>query len=98
MSRSSILAVAFTLSLVALGGCRSAPAATAPAPVFDAAAQQHSYDQGLTAFGAERYEQAREDWLQTVQLGPDTALANKARANLVKVDTILKSLKELAAP
>ena len=67
----------------------------APPPPADPEAQKKAYDQGEAYFGEEKYLEARKAWQEAVRLGPATLLAKKAQENLQKVDSILKSLKEL---
>lgn len=85
---------------VLVGGCAAAkkPAA-APAPVAanSQAAQKRAYDRGVALFGEEKYEQARRAWKDAVSMGPATPIGKKAKDNLDKVETILKSLQEIEA-
>lgn len=84
-------------AVVLVGGC-AAPKKPAPAPVQAAgsqAAQKRAYDRGVALFGEEKYEQARRAWKEAVSLGPATPVGRKAKDNLDKVETILRSLQEI---
>ena len=71
---------------------KAAPARSVP---VDPAAQKRAYDQGVKAFGEERYKDAKKFWQDAARLGPGTPLGRKATENLSKVDSILKSLQEI---
>lgn len=64
-----------------------------PKPV-DAEAQQRFYDQGLRYYTEEKFAEAKKAWQTVLQLGPSTALADKARIYLQKTEQSLKTLQE----
>jgi len=61
----------------------------------DTAAQQKYYDLGLKYYTEEKYAEAQKAWQQVIQIGAKTALADKAREYLKKVDQVLKTLNEI---
>jgi TolA-binding protein len=91
------------MTLLALSGCAGLrkttpppkPAARQQARPADPKAQQHYYDIGLQQYSKENYGKAKEAFQQVVELGPNTALAQKAQENLKKIQQILKTLEEL---
>ena len=68
---------------------------SAPKPAADPQAQQRLYDLGMKNYTQENYTEAKKAWQQAIQLGPKSALADKARENLKKADQILKTLQEM---
>lgn len=98
MKRALALAIAATLSFSA---CQSTQRSAAPGKAAasrggaEYAAQQRAYERGVAQFGEEKYEAARQSWLEAVRLGPKTAVAAKARTNLTKVEAILQTLREI---
>src|SRR4051812_28435326 len=90
------------LSCGIFAGCSHAPerspaAPTAPPPplVVDAAAQKAAYERGVGFFGREKYVEARAAWRDAVRLGPEPALAAKAREHLRKLERMLATLQEI---
>lgn len=61
----------------------------------DAQAQQKFYDRGLKYYTEENYAEAKKSWQQAIQLGPNTALADKSREYLKKTEQVLKTLEEM---
>ena len=50
-------------------------------------------DKGIELYKAQEYEQARTNWNQCIQLGPNSATALEAKKYLDRVNTILNNLK-----
>jgi outer membrane biosynthesis protein TonB len=72
------------------------PKAVAPPPLGESVSQQNYYDMGMRYYSQEKYADAKKAWQRVIKLGRRTALANKARENIKKVDQILKTLKEMS--
>lgn len=93
-----LLMTAGALCLV-LAGCamfQKTPPAKTPRPQHvDSRAQQQYYDLGLQQYTKENYGEAKEAFEQAVELGPNTALGQKAQENLKKIQRILKTLQEI---
>lgn len=99
MERSLLVAL-FLLSCGIFSGCSHAPSRpaappAAPPPLVDAAAQEAAYERGVGFFGRDKYLEAREAWRDAVRLGPETALARKAREHLRKLERMLATLQEI---
>ncbi len=60
------------------------------------AAQQKYYNIGMRYYAQDKFEQAKEAWQTVIKLDRKTALADKARENVKKVDQILKRLKQMS--
>lgn len=96
MRRAAVL-----LLIVVLGACvptknkKTASKGPIKPVASNAVAQKRSYDAGVGHFAEERYAAAKKAWQETVRLGPATAIGQKAKDNLQKVDAILSSLNEL---
>jgi TolA-binding protein len=76
----------------------AAPAAAradAAAQPVDAAGQDRAFEEGVALFSEERYAEARQSWQTAARLGPATATGKRARKHLVKVEAILKGLREI---
>jgi cytoskeletal protein RodZ len=58
--------------------------------------QQTYYNMGMRYYSQEKYVEAKQAWQKVIKLGRKTALADKARDNIKKVDQILKTLKEMS--
>lgn len=69
--------------------------ATLPPP-GESTSQQAHYDLGMRYYAHEKYEEAKKAWERVIKLGKRTALAEKARENIKKVNQILKTLKEMS--
>jgi hypothetical protein len=70
---------------------------TAPPPApGETISQQNYYDMGMRYYSQEKYNEAKKAWQRVIKLGKRTALADKARENIKKVDQILKTLKEMS--
>lgn len=61
----------------------------------DPQAQQRAYDLGMRYYAEENYAEAKKAWQQSLQYGPNTPLAGKARDNIKKADQVLQTLKEM---
>jgi TolA-binding protein len=86
--------------LAVLAGCalfqRTAPPPRPPARQHvDSRAQQRYYDLGLQQYTKENYGEAKEAFEQVVELGPNSALGQRAQENLKKIQRILKTLEEI---
>ncbi|MEK6742735.1 MAG: hypothetical protein AABZ15_03960 [Nitrospirota bacterium] len=90
-----------TASMVCLvpAGCvflKTPPPPKSPARQHvDSRAQQQYYDLGLQQYTRENYGEAKEAFEQAIELGPNTALGQKAQENLKKIQRILKTLQEI---
>lgn len=71
------------------------PSAPKSQPKVDARAQQAAYDRGLKLFSEEKYPEARDAWREAVRSGPKTALGQKSKENLQKVEKILENLERI---
>lgn len=60
------------------------------------AAQQKYYNIGMRYYAQDKFEQAKQAWQTVIKLDRKTALADKARENVKKVDQILKRLKQMS--
>jgi len=91
--------VLYSIVFSILAGCafsKATPPPKAPARKHvDARAQQQYYDLGLQQYTKENYGEAKEAFEQVVELGPNTALGQKAQENLKKIQRILKTLEEI---
>lgn len=58
--------------------------------------QQKYYNMGMRYYSQEKYAEAKKAWQRVIKLGKRTALANKARENIKKIDQILKTLREIS--
>jgi outer membrane protein assembly factor BamD (BamD/ComL family) len=91
--------ILYTMVFMVVAGC--AFPKTAPPPKssarqhVDARAQQQYYDLGLQQYTKENYGEAKEAFEQVIELGPSTALGQKAQENLKKIQRILKTLEEI---
>ena len=65
-------------------------------PPGESISQQKYYDMGMRYYSQEKYTEAKKSWQKVITLGKRTALADKARENIKKVDQILKTLKEMS--
>ncbi|MGV8059270.1 MAG: hypothetical protein AB2L12_14795 [Smithellaceae bacterium] len=65
-------------------------------PSTEPSSQQKYYDMGMRYYSQEKYTEAKKAWQRVIKLGKRTALADKARENIKKVDQILKTLKEMS--
>jgi len=75
---------------------KQTPPKTPPEPLGEATSQQKYYDMGMRYYSQEKYAEAKKSWQRVIKLGKRTALADKARENIKKVDQILKTLKEMS--
>lgn len=82
------------LTICLLGACVHKSPSPSPEPA-DSAVLQEYYNQGLQFYADEQYVKARNVWMKVIKLGPDTAVAAKARVYVKKVNRILKTLKEI---
>jgi len=57
--------------------------------------QQQYYDKGLQHYSRENYGDARKAFQHAVDLGPNTALGQKAQENLRKIQQIMKTVEEI---
>jgi TolA-binding protein len=97
----------YGLVLLVATGCVAFPtASSAPSPhqrsgtkphTVDGKAQQKYYDLGLQYYSRESYGEAKEAFLQVIELGPNTALGVKAQENLKKIERVLQTLEEIKA-
>ncbi|MBN1472376.1 MAG: tetratricopeptide repeat protein [Syntrophaceae bacterium] len=58
--------------------------------------QQQYYNLGMRLYSQDKYREAREAWQQVIKLDKNSALADKARENIKKVDQILKTLEKMS--
>jgi TolA-binding protein len=91
--------ILYSIIFSILAGCAFSKAAPPPKSSarkqVDAKAQQRHYDLGLQHYTKENYGEAKESFEQVVDLGPNTALGQKAQENLKKIQRILKTLEEI---
>ena len=91
--------ILYSIVFSILAGCafsKAAPPPKAPARKHvDVKAQQKHYDLGLQQYTKENYGEAKEAFEQVVELGPNTALGQKAQENLKKIQRILRTLEEI---
>jgi len=87
------------LACLVLSGCMfpkpAPPPKSSARQHVDARAQQQYYDLGLQQYTKENYGEAKEAFEQVIELGPNTALGQKAHENLKKIQRILKTLEEI---
>jgi TolA-binding protein len=96
----SLILLFYSLVFLVVAGC-AVPKTASPPPKssarqpVDAKAQQQYYDLGLQQYTKENYGEAEEAFEQVIELGPNTALGQKAQENLKKIQRILKTLEEI---
>ena len=98
IQHTALLIAASILFLVPTGcaSLQKPPPAKAPRQQHvDVKAQQKYYDLGLQQYTKENYGEAKESFEKTIELGPNTALGQKAQENLKKIQRILKTLEEI---
>lgn len=72
------------------------PPANASPSLDGSTPQQRYYNMGMRYYSQEKYVEAKKAWQRVIKLGKRTALADKARENIKKVDQILQTLKEIS--
>jgi len=97
--KQNVPLIAAGILCLILTGCalfQKTPPAKAPRQQYvDVKAQQKYYDLGLQQYTKENYGKAKESFEKTIELGPNTALGQKAQENLKKIQRILKTLEEI---
>jgi len=106
--RIFLISITLGIAVLAHAGCallqtpsssrphtRPADARTQQLKPADARVQQQWYDQGLQHYSKENYGDARKAFQRAVDLGPNTALGQKAQENLRKIQQILKTVEEI---
>jgi len=95
----SLKLILYSIVFVVVAGCAFPKAAPPPKSAarqqVDARAQQQYYDLGLQQYTKENYGEAKEAFEQVIELGPNSALGQKAQENLKKIQRILKTVEEI---